>query len=321
MRAPFVLTAACALSLLAPTGCDKLLGKDGEEEEDGGKKKKKDDDGGDSKDEKKAGDDGPGENDMKVAEGGSGVDGPVPPEASMVFFAVEDAMLPLGCYDKDKKTLAGGKACLDMVEDGAEVRLASHDSQYNRKSTGRVVPDCLAGSNKKVALGAEGITGGADFFYASWPPSGIKIVKEVGKETMELNALTLSDDEKAKLAKAIPASGDVQAHQVAKIDLDGNDTPDKFLSVFIQDPKMAEQYKWSGAFFAPDGNLDDLTLIAKSKTKRDVFEIRGFLDLDGAGLSEIWVRLNFDEGAGDRLFQIDGKSAKGLGSWTCGADR
>jgi hypothetical protein len=242
----------------------------------------------------------------------------------MVFFVVEDAMMPLGCFDKDKKIISGGKACLDMVKDGDEVRLASHDSQYTRKSTERVEPDCLGGSGNKAALGAEGITGGADFLYATWPPSGIKIVTMVDKASMELGARSLTDAEKAQVAKAVSAagggSGEIEAHQVAKIDLDGNDKPDKFLSVFIQDPKMAEQYKWSGAFFAPDGNLDDLTLIAKPKGKRDVFELRGHLDLDGEGLEEIWLRLNFDEGAGDRLYQLQGKSAKGLGSWTCGTE-
>jgi hypothetical protein len=210
-----------------------------------------------------------------------------------------------------------------MVKDGDEVRLASHDSQYTRKVTGRVEPECEAGGGKKSALSVEGAVGGADFLYATWPLSGIKIVKMIDKETLAPSSLVLGDDEKGKLADAVKAqgggTGELEAHQVAEFDLDANDKPDKFYAVFIQHPSVQEQYQWSGAFVALDGNLGALVHVATSKSKRDVFELRGTLNLDGAGASELWIRLDFDEGAGDRLFQIAGKKATAIGDWTCGA--
>jgi hypothetical protein len=314
-------SALCVLVLLC--GCDRLTGGDKKTAEagDAGNGAKADE-AGDAKEEKteEAGDDA---NAMKVAQDGAAIEGPVPPETSMVFFLFENELMPLGCFDKDKKTIAAGEACLAMVKDGEEVRLASHDSQYSRKVTGRVEPECQAGSGKKSALTVEGATGGADFLYGAWPQSGIKIVKTIDKETLEPAAVTLSDDEKGKLAAAVKAagggSGDLEAHQVAEFDLDGNDKKDKFIAVFIQDQNMTEANQWSGAFVARDGNLGDLVHVATSKSKRDVFELRGTLDLDGAAPSELWVRLAFDEGAGDRLFKIAGKKAEPIGEWTCGA--
>lgn len=314
------LSALCALILLG--GCDRLTGGgEGKEAADDGKAAKADE-GGDAgkKAEEGGGDDA---NALKVAEDGATVEGPVPPETSMVFFAFENELMPLGCFDKDKNSISAGEACLDMVKEGELVRLASHDSQYSRKVTGRVEPECLAGSGKKSGLSVEGATGGADFVYGSWPQSGLKIVTMIDKETLSPLALDLGDDEKAKLAAGIKAAGggggDVEAHQIAEFDLDGNDKKDKFYAVFIQDPNMQEQYKWSGAFVAVDGDLGSLVHVATSKSKRDVFELRGVLNLDGSGPAELWVRLAFDEGAGDRLFQIDGKKAKAIGQWTCGA--
>jgi hypothetical protein len=315
--------ASCTLALFclaASGGCERLMGggDEGDKAGDDGKATKE---GKADEDEKaEEGDDG---NAMKVAEDAAAVEGPVPPETSMVFFSVENELMPLGCFDKDKKSVQGGEGCLAMVPEGGEARLASHDSQYTRKVTGRVEPECLAGSGKKAALSVEGAVGGADFLYAAWPQSGIKIVKTIDKETMSPSSLGLGDDEKNKLGAAIKAagggSGEVEAHQVAEFDLDGNDKKDKYYAVFIQHPTMQEQYLWSGAFVAPDGNLDSLVLVATSKSKRDVFELRGTLNLDGAGPTELWIRLDFDEGAGDRLFQIDGKKSKPIGEWTCGA--
>ncbi len=261
---------------------------------------------------------------LMVAEGDGGVDGPVPLEVSMVFFAVEGALYPLACFDKDSKTIKSGAACLKMVQPGDSVRVASHDSQYNKKAGEPVEPQCLAGSGKKVAIGVEGITEGADFLYGTWPPAGIKVIKEVDDDSTGPGAVQIGDDETAKLKAAITSAGgkvgdELKVHQVAEIQ--GRTAKDKVYSVYVPHPKVLEQYKWSGAFLAEGGSLDKLSLIAKSKSKKDVFEVRGSMDLDGDKVNELWMRIVFAEGSGDQIFTLSGGKVSGIGKWSCGAVR
>lgn len=259
---------------------------------------------------------------LMVAEGEGEIEGPVPPDTSMVFFTVEGALYPLGCYDKDKGTMAGGTDCLAMVKAGDDVRLASHDTQYTRKAGEREEPQCLIGSGKKYGVGVADISAGADFRYASWPPSGIKAVNEVDPRSLEPAALQLSDDEIAKLRKAMGGKdGEVKAHQVADVDVDGNGKKDKVYSAYIPHPRINEEYTWSGAFLAIDGNLDNLLLLDKSKSKRDVFEVQGWLNLDGKDTSELWMRLVFEESAGDQLVNVAGGKAVPLAKHSCAVAR
>lgn len=305
-----ILIVACGLLLVNAAGCKDDDKKDSKE------KKAKDDTKGE-----KAGDEG--EPSLEVASGDPPVEGPVPPETSMIFFTVEGALYPLACFDKEKGQMRGGPDCLDMVQAGAEVRLHSTDAEYNKVAQDRVEPQCLAGSGKNVALGVEGITQGADFIYGVWPRSSMKVVKAVSDETTSPSETRLGDDKIEKLQAAIKGAGgrdgEVKAHQVAEIDLDGNDKKEKVYSVYIPDENMSEQYAWSGIFLAKDGNLDDLILLDKSKTKRDVFEVRGTLDLDGKDQKELWMRLVFAEGAGDRIVTFEGNRPKPIGPWSCGA--
>ena len=284
---------------------------------------KKDDSKEAKKDDTKKDGEGDDAGSLMVAEGDGGVDGPVPPETSMVFFGVEGALYPLACFDKASGKLESGDACLKMVKVGDDVRVASHDSQYNKKAGEPVEPQCMAGSGKKVAIGVEGITEGADFRYGTWPPSGIKIVEEVDKESTAPSRAHVSDDERAKIEAAIKAAGgstgdELKVQQVA--DVKGLTDHDKVYSVYVPDPKVMEQYKWSGAFLAEGGDLDKLTLLEKSKTKKDVFEVRGWMDLDGDGTRELWMRLIFAEGAGDRMVKLKG-GVSPIGNWSCGAVR
>jgi len=304
------LHAIGALALLCAAcnkGGDEDKGKDGDAK---ATKDAKADDGA-------AGDEG--EPTLQVAEGDAGAEGPVPPETSMVFFQIEGGLLPLACFDKDKGTLSSGTGCLDMVPADAEVRVSGGDQAFNKKVGERIEPRCLIGSGKKIALDAESLSGGAEFTYGAWPPSALKILTRVSEDSTASPETDLDDDTKAKLSKAVPAQGDIIAHQVAELDLDGNDQKDALYSVFVPHKTMLEQYTWSGIFLARDGNLDDLVLLAKSQSRKDVFEVLGALDLDGSGSRELWIRMIYEEGAGDAVFQIDGAEPKQLGKWSCGA--
>ncbi|MEX1368073.1 MAG: hypothetical protein AB1Z98_33395 [Nannocystaceae bacterium] len=259
-----------------------------------------------------------GEAPLAVASGDDAVDGPVPPETSMVFFQVEGALIPLACFDKAKGKMMAGTGCLDLVPADAEVRVSSGDQAFNKKVGERAEPSCMAGSDKKIALSAQDLTGGAEFSYGAWPPSALKTMKKVSDDSTSPMATQLDDDARAKLTAKV-GKGEITAHQVAEVDVDGNDDKDGIYSVFVPHPKMAEQYTWSGVFLARDGNLDDLVLIDKSESRKDVFEVLGVLDVDGTGTKELWVRMIYEDGAGDAVFELEGDSGKALGKWSCGA--
>jgi len=267
-----------------------------------------------------------GEASLVVAEGDDNVDGPIPPEASMVLFSIEGALMPLACFDKASGAVKSGKACLAMVKEGEAVRLdAGFSNARNKSAGGPVVPQCLAGAGKEVAIGVEGLSD-VNYKFATWPPAGVRAVKLVKDDTMGGSALSVDDDTKAKLLAAIQknkasAKGEVELHQVAEVDLDGNPTKEVFYSVFIKNPKMSEQYLWSGIFVATDGKTDALSLVEKSKSLKDIFELRATVDMDGKDAREVWLRLVWAEGGGDRLYQKKGGAFEPLGQWTCGAAR
>jgi hypothetical protein len=305
-----LLPAFGALALLA-AACNKGGDEGGKEASDA--KAKSDAKG--AKD-GEAGDDG--EPTLKVAEGDAGAEGPVPPDTSMVFFQAEGALIPLACFDKDKGEVRGGAACLSLVPAGADVRVSAGDQAFNKKTGDRATPTCLDATGNKDALSAEGLTGGAEFTYGAWPPSALKIVTLVSPDSTSPAATQIDDDTKAKLAAAVPAKGELTVQQVAEIDVDGNAKKDGIYSVFIPHRSLPGQYAWSGVFLAPDGDLGGLVLLAKSASNKDVFEVLGTLDVDGQGSRELWIRMVYAEGAGEAVFQLDGKSAKALAKWSCG---
>ncbi len=259
---------------------------------------------------------------LEVAAGDEVEDGPLPPDSDMVFFANDGGLLPLGCFDAKTKKVTGGAACLDRVPEGAKVRLGTPTTTAKRAVTGRIEPLCLSGSGKKVALGVEGLGEGASYVVGVWPPATYRAVALVPEETKSKKATRLGEDLAAQLRAALSRlgapSGDVEAVQVASVDVDGNGTPDRFFSLVVPDPKNDERYRFSGALWAPDGDIGRAVLVDRSKRKEDVFELRGLVDLDGDGTKELWLRMNFAEGGGDRLVRLRGRKAEPLGRWTCG---
>lgn len=264
-----------------------------------------------------------GEPTLQVAVGDEDVPGPVPPDTSMVFYTVEGALLPLACFDQKAGEIKTGKPCLAMVESGTEVRVTSTDTSVNKPVGEPTEPQCLAGEGKEIALAVEGITEGANFKYGAWPPSALKVVKYVPDSSTRPENTQLGEDETSTLMAAVQKAGgkgdELKAHQIAEIDVDANDTKDKVYAVFIPHPKLSEQYAWSGTFVAMDGDLENLVLVEKSQSKKDVFEVKGTLDLDGDGSRELWVRLVFEEGGGDRIYRMTDGKAEPIGKWSCGA--
>ncbi len=259
---------------------------------------------------------------LAVAAGDEIEKGPLPPESDMVWFANDGGLLPLGCFDAKTKKIATGTACLDRVPEGAEVRLGTATATAKRKVTGRIEPLCLAGSGKKVALGAEGLGAGASYVVAAYPPATYRAIALIPERTKSKKATALSEDAKAQWRAALSRlgapAGDVEAVQVARTDVDGNGTDDLFVALVVPDPSNDERYRFSGALLAPDGDIARAVLVERSKRREDVFELRGVADLDGDGTKELWMRMNFAEGGGDRLVRLAGGKARPLGKWTCG---
>jgi hypothetical protein len=248
--------------------------------------------------------------------------GPVPPATSMVFYVVEGALLPLGCFDQPRKALRPGSECLDLPPPGAEVRLSAGETSVVKTLGEPTEPLCTRGEGRKTARAIPGLTTGANFEWAVWPRSTFKEVVVVPDETVFSTGKPLDGPERTALAAAIKrvgqAEGELVAHQIARLPAAQEGSQDLFYSVFVTDP-AAEEYRFSGIFLAPGGNLERLQLLEQSRSKKDVFEVRGALDLDGNGTRELWLRMIFDEGAGDALVRVDAQGARRLGSWSCGA--
>jgi hypothetical protein len=321
-RSLAVLSLALS-SILAVPGCKKPDATDAKDTKDT-KAKADTKDSKDAKDTKDAKADAGEEGTLQVAEGDAAIEGPVPPETSAVFFAVEGALYPLACFDKDKKKLLAGSECLKMVPAGTDVRIASKFSSFNKKAGELAEPVCLGGSGKKVAIAVEGISEGADFVYGTWPPSAIKIVTRTDDDTTTPPKTVPNESDKDKLVAAIKAlgsTGEVMIDQIAEADVDGDGKADKLVSAHIPNAALDETYVWSGLFVAPGGDFGKLVLVEKVKSKPDVFEARGTLDLDGDKKAELWVRRTSQDGsAGESVFTAPAGKWSGVGGWSCGAE-
>jgi hypothetical protein len=318
------LACALVIGLFAAPACKRDGAGDDKKAPADGKEAKAAKDGKDGKDAKDAKADDGGEPTLQVNDGDAGVSGPVPPETSAVFFGVEGALYPLGCFDKTAKKLAHGEACLKMVPAGTDVRVASKFSSFAKKAGDLAEPQCLAGAGKKVAIAVDGITEGADFVYGAWPPSVVKLVTLAADDSTSPAKTRVTDDHKAKIdaaAKAAGGDGALEINQVAELDLDGDGKKETIVGAFVPDPRSDESYRWSGLMVAPGGDLTKMQLVEKNRGRPDVFEIRGAIDLDGDKHAELWLRRQSQDGsAGDRLYTGPGGTWKSIGSWTCGAE-
>ncbi len=265
---------------------------------------------------------GSGEPTLQVAGEDKVADAPLPPKGSLVWFAVDGSLLPLGCFSPEAGKIETGAACLGRVAAGQPVWVAAGQNHQVVKVTGPVEPLCMAGTGKKVALGAEGLESGGDYEFGVWPAGANRAIRMVSDDTTKPAALQLDAEQQSKLQAAVAAAGgrkgEVRAHQVAEVDVNGSGAPDLFFSVFVPHPKTDERYLWTGAFLALDGDLSAPLFLGKARTSEDVLELRGVADVDGDGTAELWVRLVFAEGAGDRLYAVTGGKSRPLGAWSCG---
>lgn len=247
--------------------------------------------------------------------------GPVPPETSAVLFSVDGALLPIGCFNKDKGELAAGSDCAALVAEGSEVYM---EDSYGKKAldkTGAGTKDSLCGD--AGAIPAAGLEGGAAYDWAVFPKSLGDKVTQVDPDTWSDRGARLEEAEAKAVQEAMSkirnVQGDFVPKQKAKLDIDGDGKEELFMSAALANPSDPDEFLVSALFMAPGGDLGQVQVVDLSKKKADVIHIRGAVDLDGDGKRELWVGITFDGGNGDRVITLGEGEAKPLGKWTCGA--
>lgn len=247
--------------------------------------------------------------------------GPKPPATSSVVFAVDGALLPLACFNKDKNQILAGKECGGLVAESSEV--------YMESSFGNKALDKTAAGTKSSLCGDAGaiptpqLDGGAAYDWAVWPKSLAPDFKQMHPDTWSDRGARLEEAEAKAIQDAIAkirnVQGDFLPKQKATVDVDGDGKDELFVSAILGNPADPDTYLFSGLFMAPGGDLSKVVLIDRSKKGADVIRLRGVVDLDGDGKRELWTSVTFDGGNGDRLVQLAGAEPKPIGGWTCGA--
>jgi len=246
--------------------------------------------------------------------------GPVPPEASAVFFAVDGALIPLACYLQDKKKLASGKDCLKVVKQGDEVYLKSNNVEKLDQIGAPKDALCeVGGGGAPTSLAVPALDAGAPFDYAVAPKSLARQVVMLPEDSWSERKPALAADEVAALTALAKVEGALTIRQVALQDLDGDAAPDKIVSVFQINPKDSERFSFSGVFVQRAAAPGAWILVDSSKNDTMSYTVRAALDLDGDRNHELWINsVSTDGGGGDRVYQLTRTGATGLGKWSCG---
>ncbi|GEM_PF-2146728 len=250
--------------------------------------------------------------------------GPKPPEVSSIMFVVDGALIPIGCYDQTKDKLLGGPACGQLLGSDEVVYLSS---EYGKEldTIGATKNALCELANKPTSFSTPILDGGKAYDWALWPKSSASGVVPVPVDTTSDTGSALSDEEiKATTEfmtslKPSAARGNFRGRQRAQVDVNGDGSQDLFISALLADPKDDERNLYSGLFMAPGGDLNKLLLIDSSKRGSDVITLRGLVDLNGDGESELWLGLSFEGGAADRIVTLHASKVGDLAKWTCGA--
>ena len=246
--------------------------------------------------------------------------GPVPPEASAVFYTVDGALIPLACYLHDKKKIASGKDCAKVVKEGDEVYLKSKSIENLDKIGAPKAAMCegpVSGTPTSASVPA--VDAGATFDFAVAPKSFARQVVLLSEDSWGDKKPALDPAELAALSALAKVTGELTIRQVALQDLDADGAPEKIVSVAQINPKDSERFIFSGVF-VQRGSAPGTWLLLESRVNDTAsFTVRGALDLDGDGNHELWINaVTTEGGGGDRIYQLTQTGATGLGKWSCG---
>ena len=252
--------------------------------------------------------------------------GPKPPEVSATFFVVNGALMPIACFDAATKKLRGGPDCGSSVPAGSEVYLGSETGAQLDKVGDAKHSLCEVEGTKPTSFGAASLNDGANYDYAVWPRPTASLVQLVPTKTQSNRKAKLDEAQNAAIAAEIAKyvksddKGELRSNQKAELDIDGDGQAELFISASLAHPSDPDQLLFSGLWMAPSSDLSKLQLIDRSRGKLpETVLLRGAIDLDGDGRSELWATLTFEGGAGDRVYTWEKGEAKALTKWSCGA--
>lgn len=245
--------------------------------------------------------------------------GPVPPEASAVFFTVDGALIPIGCYDGAKKKLEGGKDCLGLVKAGDEVYLRSNSVEKLDKAGAPKSAMCQPGEDKPTSIGIPSVDSGETFDYAVYPKSMGKLINRVDPETYSEKGRVASEAEKKALSELVKPDAELQINQSVSFDVDGDGQADKLFSVYVVNPKDSEKLSYSGVLLQRGSAPGKWVPLLESRNDTETYTVRAFIDLDGDKTQEVWINAVLtDGGGGDRIFKLKDGGADPLAKWSCG---
>lgn len=245
--------------------------------------------------------------------------GPVAPETSTVFFTVDGALIPIGCFDKAKNKLDGGKDCLPLVKAGDEVYLRSNSVEKLDKAGAPKSAMCQPGEDKPTSIGIPSVDAGETFDYAVFPKSMGKLVNKVGEETWSEKGRVAADDEKKALTELVKPDAELQINQSVSFDVDADGKPDKLFSIYVVNPKDSEKFSYSGVLLQRGAAPGKWVPLLESRNDTETYTVRAFIDLDGDRTQEVWVNAVLtDGGGGDRVLKLKENGADPLAKWSCG---
>ena len=246
------------------------------------------------------------------------------PDVSTVFFSVEGAMIPMACFDRKAGKIKAGSACLPYVSDGARVLLASESGRMLDTVQGKRNALCEL-RYKPTSLSTPGLAAGNTYTYGAYPKALGRSVAVVSSASESDRATEIDAALRELLFAAVQASnpriknGRLRVTQRAKHDINGDGSPEEFVSVVVTREDNADKGLFSGLFQLSSEPGGSPTLIETGKGL-DVVRLRGSLDLDGDKTRELWLGLAYDGGNADRIYVRSGSGEyDAVGKWTCGA--
>lgn len=245
--------------------------------------------------------------------------GPLPPETSAVFYTVDGALIPIGCYDAAKKKLDGGKDCLGLAKAGDEVYLRSNSVEKLDKVGGPKSAMCQPGEDKPTSLGVPSVDAGETFDYATFPKSLARVVHKIGEDTWGEKGRVVSDEEKKALVALAKVEAELSINQSVGFDVDSDGKPDKLFSVYAVNPKDSEKFSYAAILLQRGSDPSRLVTLLESRNDTETYTVRAFVDLDGDRTHELWVNAVLtDGGGGDRMLRLKDGGAEPLAKWSCG---
>ncbi|MDC0723249.1 hypothetical protein [Nannocystis bainbridge] len=244
---------------------------------------------------------------------------PPPPSGRVLLVASEFGLSPLACYLDASQQFAGGADCLVLAPEGTEVWLMSGAPA---KVVGRAVAACPGVGEPEPTLvidaPPEALRGDA-LVPASLKGALVYVTPTPPPEADRDAPAEL----RARIAETITAAAPglkvskLRIDQHARLDLDGDGSPEALVAAVVPDPKDAEaNLRFSGLFLVPASGAP--VLLRSRVDTRERYALLGALDLDGDGPRELYLNTYGDDGFSLSLESRGPSGLQSLGRWACG---